>query len=286
MELRDFLIRAHICSQYYGGSVKNVAYFMNEIQKLPTEEEFIKLLKLSEKKIGKYMAYFLSDGLTKEVEENKNYGGICTIFDEDYPVLLKEIYNPPLVFFYNGNFSLLNAPTLAIVGARKHSPYAKEVLKKLLPDVLDEGIATVSGLAKGIDSLAHKITLSEKGKTIGVIGTGLDRTYPRENFELQANMEKEGIVLSEYALGQKPLRFHFPARNRIISGLCQSLLVVEARRQSGSLITANMALQENRNILAVPGNINSILSEGCNELILEGAKPILRAEDILEEFKI
>lgn len=107
MELRDFLIRAHICSQYYGGSVKNVAYFMNEIQKLPTEEEFIKLLKLSEKKIGKYMAYFLSDGLTKEVEENKNYGGICTIFDEDYPVLLKEIYNPPLVFFYNGNFSLL-----------------------------------------------------------------------------------------------------------------------------------------------------------------------------------
>lgn len=104
MELRDFLIRAHICSQYYGGSVKNVAYFMNEIQKLPTEEEFIKLLKLSEKKIGKYMAYFLSDGLTKEVEENKNYGGICTIFDEDYPVLLKEIYNPPLVFFYNGKF--------------------------------------------------------------------------------------------------------------------------------------------------------------------------------------
>lgn len=90
MELRDFLIRAHICSQYYGGSVKNVAYFMNEIQKLPTEEEFIKLLKLSEKKIGKYMAYFLSDGLTKEVEENKNYGGICTIFDEDYPVLLKK----------------------------------------------------------------------------------------------------------------------------------------------------------------------------------------------------
>lgn len=162
----------------------------------------------------------------------------------------------------------------------------KEVLKKLLPDILDEGIATVSGLAKGIDSLAHKITLSEKGKTIGVIGTGLDRTYPRENFELQANMEKEGIVLSEYALGQKPLRFHFPARNRIISGLCQSLLVVEARRQSGSLITANMALQENRNVLAVPGNINSILSEGCNELILEGAKPILRAEDILEEFKI
>lgn len=141
----------------------------------------------------------------------------------------------------------------------------------------------MSGLARGVDGAAHRLTLKHAGKAIAVIGNGLDRIYPRENTDLQNMIMHSGLLLTEYPLGTAPLPFHFPERNRIIAGLSTACLVVEARQKSGSLITANIAVQENRNVLAVPGSILQPLSKGCNELIAQGARPALDASDILEE---
>lgn len=179
---------------------------------------------------------------------------------------------------------MANEPALGVVGSRVHSPYAEDSLKLLLPDVINQGIVIVSGLAKGIDSIVHQMTMNCCGKTIAVIGTGLDVVYPRGNVMLQNEVAAKGLLLTEYPLGSQPLKFHFPQRNRIIAGLVQTILVVEARHRSGTLITANVALQENRNVLAIPGKITESLSQGTNELIAAGAKPALCSEDIIEEF--
>lgn len=207
-----------------------------------------------------------------------------TIIDPAYPASLREIFCPPLVLFYAGDLSLLKRPRLGIVGARDASAYGVGVLRGFLPEIVKHRLVVVSGLARGIDGLSHRVTLECGGMTIGVIGCGLDRCYPAENHQLQAAVASRGLVLSEYGRGEPPLAFHFPERNRIIAGLVQTLLVVEAKRRSGSLITANLALDENRNVCAVPGRIDTIRSLGCNELIAAGAKPILRAQDLIDEF--
>ncbi len=157
-------------------------------------------------------------------------------------------------------------------------------MTQLLPNVIQQKLILVSGLAKGVDGLSHQLALKHHGKTIAVIGNGLDISYPSCNRALQTQIAHAGLLLSEYPLESRPLKYHFPLRNRIIAGLCQTVLVVEARHHSGSLITANLALQENRNVLALPGRINDIYSTGCNELIAAGAKPVLNSNDILEEF--
>lgn len=150
--------------------------------------------------------------------------------------------------------------------------------------MIQQQLVLVSGLAKGVDGLTHQLALKHHGKTIAVIGNGLDISYPSCNRALQTQIAHAGLLLSEYPLESRPLKYHFPLRNRIIAGLCKTVLVVEARHHSGSLITANLALQENRNVLALPGRINDINSTGCNELIAAGAKPVLNSNDILEEF--
>lgn len=206
------------------------------------------------------------------------------ITDDDYPVALKEIYGSSTVLCYRGDRLLLTTKMLAVVGARQMSPYGQAAMDLLLPPVIYAGITIVSGLARGVDGYSHQNALKYSGKTIGVIGTGLDRCYPREHQGLMQEMMQSQLILTEYPLGTPPHDSHFPARNRIIAGLCQSCLVIEGRHRSGSLITANLALQENRNVLAVPGAINHELSTGCNELIAEGAKPVLTSLDIVEEF--
>ena len=199
-----------------------------------------------------------------------------------YPKRLKEIYLPPVVLFYKGRLELFNRLSIGIVGARNHTPYSKEALEYLLPDILERKVSIISGLARGVDSLAHQLTLDLNGETIAVIGNGINICYPKENQSLYDAIGKKGLILSEYPLYSPPLKFHFPYRNRIIAGLSHGLCVIEAKLHSGSLITANVALSENRQVFALPGNITSEYSKGTNELITAGAFPIRNANDILD----
>ena len=199
-----------------------------------------------------------------------------------YPKRLKEIYLPPVVLFYKGRLELFNRLSIGIVGARNHTEYSKEALEYLLPDILERKVSIISGLARGVDSLAHQLTLDLNGETIAVIGNGINICYPKENQSLYDAIGSKGLILSEYPLDSPPLKFHFPYRNRIIAGLSHGLCVIEARLHSGSLITANVALSENRQVFALPGNITSEYSKGTNELITAGAYPIRNANDILD----
>ena len=202
--------------------------------------------------------------------------------DALYPKRLKEIYLPPVVLFYKGRLELFNRLSIGIVGARNHTPYSKEALEYILPDILERKVSIISGLARGVDSLTHQLTLDLNGETIAVIGNGINICYPKENQSLYDAIGKKGLILSEYPLDSPPLKFHFPYRNRIIAGLSHGLCVIEAKLHSGSLITANVALSENRQVFALPGNITSEYSKGTNELITAGAFPIRNANDILD----
>ncbi|MCT1177951.1 DNA-protecting protein DprA [Pediococcus pentosaceus] len=284
MEIRDFLIRVKVGTNL---SIKKQYQIYQEIRKSPelSIAEWIrttKLIKGSQK--DELTATLQSEQLTHEIQINEQSGGILTILDEMYPKLLREIYYPPTVLFYNGNLSLLSHQrTIAIVGARMMTSYGEQAIKCLIPGVVANQLTTVSGLAKGVDALVHEATLANAGSTIAVIGNGLDITYPKQNAQLQNRIQKEGLILSEYPQGARPIRHHFVERNRIIAGLTTATCVVEARKNSGSLITASLALTENRNVLAIPGSIFSGNSQGTNQLIAAGARPLIELDDVLEE---
>ena len=210
---------------------------------------------------------------------------VITILDGAYPQRLKEIYLPPIVLFYRGNLSLINRRAVATVGSRDHSKYAKDCIHELIPSLVKDDIVVISGLARGVDTLAHEESLKANGNTIAVIGSGLDVVYPPENSKLYDVIAKKGLILSEYPLQSRPLKFHFPYRNRIIAGLSHGVCVIEAKEKSGSLITANLALSENREIFAVPGSIFSIHSKGTNSLIEAGACLVSSGETISKNLK-
>ena len=202
--------------------------------------------------------------------------------DKHYPIALKQIYDPPKELYCLGDIRLLNEPSISIVGAREATEYGKRIAKKLASDLSRRGVTIVSGLAKGIDSCAHEGSYNNLGKTIAVLGCGLDIIYPKENEELYKNIIKNGgLIISEFPLGTKPEKDNFPKRNRIISGISNGVVVVEAKERSGALITVDCALEQGKNVFAVPGNINSIYSEGTNNLIKEGAIPITSYKDVL-----
>ncbi|PLR84199.1 DNA-protecting protein DprA [Bacillus canaveralius] len=209
-----------------------------------------------------------------------------TLFDTEYPLLLKEIYQPPWILYIKGNPALLNAKKLlAVVGSREITEYGRKAIHSLFPPLINKGITIVSGLAKGVDTLAHSAAMKNGGSTIGVIAGGVYHIYPKENQPLALEMMKSQLIVSEHPPNTKPARWHFPHRNRIISGLSHGTLIVEAKRKSGSLITANFAVNEGREVFAVPGSILSPNSAGTNDLIQQGAKLVKTADDILEEFK-
>ncbi len=217
----------------------------------------------------------------KEYEKLTKKGiKVLTIKDKNYPKLLKEIYAPPAILYIKGK---LSEPCLSIVGSRQLSPYGYRTAPKLSFDLAKKGLTIVSGLAKGIDTLAHQAALKANGKTIAVLGSGLDNIYPRDNKKLFEEITQNGAVISEFPLGAPPKGQHFPQRNRIVSGLSLGVLVIEAGERSGSLITARQALEQNRDVFAVPGPINSLTSAGTNGLNKMGAKPVTEANDILEE---
>jgi len=209
----------------------------------------------------------------------------CAITFNDiyYPAQLKEIADPPPVLFVRGNISLLSLPQIAIVGSRNPSSIGEETAFNFAKSLSHHGFAITSGLALGIDAASHRGALNAKGYTIAVAGTGLDRVYPARHKDLATEIVNSGVMISEFPPGTTAKANHFPRRNRIISGLCLGLLVVEAAKQSGSLITARMALEQNREVFAIPGSIHNPLARGCNALIREGAKLVETTQDILEE---
>ncbi|MDF2944521.1 MAG: hypothetical protein K0S01_3379 [Herbinix sp.] len=204
--------------------------------------------------------------------------------EERYPSKLGNIFGAPYALYVKGCLPREEDKVLAVVGARDCSPYGKEMAKYLASAVAKEGIAIVSGLARGIDSYAHEGALISKGLTYGIMGCGIDICYPKENINLYMEMQKEGGIISEYAPGIQPFAGNFPMRNRIISGLCDGILVIEAKEKSGSLITVDMGLEQGKDIYALPGRVTDRLSGGCNNLIKMGAKLVTSPKDILEDF--
>lgn len=206
--------------------------------------------------------------------------------DPAYPELLTAIHDPPPSLYVRGeaDLTLLSAPAVAVVGARSCSAYGRSVGRSLGRELAAAGLVVVSGMARGIDGEAHRGALDASGLTVAVLGCGIDRDYPAAHAELARRIGERGLVVSEYEPGVEPSPWRFPARNRIIAGLCQATVVVEARERSGALITADFALEEGREVLVLPGEITSALSAGTNALLRLGATPVTRAEDVLEVF--
>lgn len=202
-----------------------------------------------------------------------------SFLDDFYPEQLRNIYDPPALLFYKGNKNLLLTSCLAIVGSRNATEYSYRCVHGLVPKICHR-YTVVSGLAQGVDALAHQATLKNFGQTIAVVGNGLDVCYPSQNSSLQQEIAQRGLLISEYPPGDRAHRWHFPQRNRIIAGLCEKVVITEARKKSGALITARFAVESNRDVYAVPGRIDAPLSVGCNQLVQEGAIPLINFNEI------
>lgn len=262
------------------------------------EKELESIKGIGEKTIAQILDKKIRNSVEKHIEYMlKNNVDIISITDEQYPKILKEIYDPPISLYSKGNKNILNQKSIGIVGCREVSEYGKRAAKYFAYHLAKQGRNVISGLAKGVDSYAHIGAICGQkdtnthvdnfgncgncGKTVAVIGNGLDKIYPKENAKLaDAIIESGGVILSEYPLGTKPERMNFPARNRIISGMSQGILVVEAKEKSGTLITVDFALEQGRDVFVVPGNINSVNSVGTNRLIQDGAKLVTNYHEI------
>ena len=253
-----------------------------------------KILNLTSKQIGlptkasEFSVFSQID--QKNLDQSLNWANaspanqIISYADKRYPYLLKQISTAPLLLYMRGDTTLLNSRQIAIVGSRKATLAGKQIAERFARQLSDCGLSVTSGMATGIDSYAHKGALASTGNTLAVLGTGIDRCYPASNKSLYDQIASNGLLISEFELSSPPRKTHFPQRNRIISGLSLGTLVVEAAQRSGSLITARYALQQNREIFAVPGSILSNSATGCLGLIQQGAKLTRNIDDILDEF--
>lgn len=251
-----------------------------------SEEDLKKIDEIGEKIITELLDKNIKLVARKHLEYMiKNNIDIVFVEDEEYPKILKEIYDPPVSLYVKGNKGILNDFNLAIIGCRDATVYGKKVAQNFSYRLSKEDINIVSGLARGIDSMAHLGAVYAKGKTIAVLGNGLDLVYPKENFFLAEKIiENGGAIISEYPIGTKPDKMNFVARNRIISGLSRGVVIIEAKEKSGTLLTVDFALEQGRDIFVVPGNIDSVNSFGTNELIKQGGKIITDYRDVLEEY--
>jgi len=263
------------------------------------EKELAKIKKIGEKTIKNMLDPKIKENVEKHIQYMiKNEIDIISIKDSKYPKILREIYDPPISLYIKGNKEILSKKAIGIVGCREASNYGKSAAKYFSYHLAREGVNIISGLAKGVDSYAHIGTIcvsresypsnnmtkqcGNYGKTIAVVGNGLDMIYPKENQKLQEEILKTGgAIITEYPLGTKPDKMNFPARNRIISGMSKGILVIEAKEKSGTLITVDFALEQGRDVFVVPGNINSVNSVGTNCLIKQGAKLVTNHAEIL-----
>jgi DNA processing protein len=206
--------------------------------------------------------------------------------EEGFPEVFADLYDPPFVLWMAGDYRLEDAKAVAVIGCRKPSAYGKQIGLRFAEDIAKAGYTVISGLARGIDSIAHQGALQyPKGRTIAFLGSGLLNLYPPENRKLALEIKERGALFSEYPLHSKPLALHFPQRNRLISGAAKGVLVVEAKKDSGSFITVDHALDQGRTVFAVPGPVQNSQSEGANALIQQGAKLVMRVEDLLHELQ-
>ena len=262
----------------YFGDYKSVYY--------ATEKELCKIKSLSEKNIFNILeskdVYCIKTNL--ENMESKGYKFVLR-YEQNYPKRLKDIYAPPHILYYRGELPKEEVPSIAIIGARECTSYGMHYATKFAYELASKGFQIISGLARGIDTAAHLGAIESKvGKTFGVLGCGVDVCYPKSNIDTFMQTINHGGIISECPIGAIPVAGNFPMRNRIISGLCDGILVIEARKQSGSLITVDLALEQGKDVYALPGAINSLLSEGCNNIIKIGAKSVTKVEDILEDY--
>ncbi|WP_430535771.1 DNA-processing protein DprA [Listeria rocourtiae] len=283
--MKNWLLQMKYCSAV---SVKQLGKLWRELPKEQLKrmeaEEIAEYLALSAQQSERFKQEFFEFRLADVLLELEHYK-ILLISIEDlcYPELLQEIYDPPLLLFAKGDTSLLASEKLAIVGTRKMTDYGKQIINQLVAPLCQESLTIVSGLAVGIDAESHHEALRVGGNTIAVIGSGFFQFYPLENKLLFEKIIRNGLVLSEYAPHVTARKWHFPERNRIISGLSLGTLIVQAEKRSGSLITADAALNQNREVFAVPGSVFQLSSAGTNKLIQEGAKLVMEASDITEE---
>lgn len=250
------------------------------------KERLLEIPGISEQNAEKILS-LAREGVDKEKRIMDKVGArIITILDPGYPPNLKEIYDPPVVLYVRGEVREEDKFAVAVVGTRRPTNYGKTVAHKLAGELVQRGFTVVSGLARGIDTSAHRGALDEGGRTIAVLGCGIDIAYPQENKELMEEIAEKGAVVSEFAPGVPPQPWHFPIRNRVISGLSLGTVIVQAPEGSGALITADLALEQGREVFAVPGNIEDPRSKGPHQLIKEGAKLVEFVEDIITELGI
>jgi len=264
--------------KYFGSAKRVFESDRNELLESGILNEKIVDIIVTKRNIDKIHRYL------KKLKENDIK--VYTIEEEEYPENLKNIYDPPPVLYVKGSLQASDVNSIAVVGSRKASDYGLKTAEKLGMELAEAGITVVSGMALGIDSAAHRGALKAGGRTIAVFACGLNHIYPRSGYSLAKEIVKNGAIISEYPLGIEAIPQNFPARNRIISGMSKGVVIVEASEKSGSLITAEFALEQGRDVFAVPGNIGKPNSTGTNALIKEGAKLVTCADDILEEYEI
>ncbi|MFE4140969.1 DNA-processing protein DprA [Peribacillus sp. YIM B13472] len=288
MNKKEKLIHLHHCRGAGWKSIQTIMSKDPSLSSLFTTDyvEWAKMLPIPSNKLNLFLKDLHS---LNTIDKLKNYEDsqihCLTIFDDGYPFLLKQIFDPPWVLYYKGDKKLLTRKnTLGVVGTRKPTSYGLEALKSILLPLVKKKFVIISGVAAGIDAESHKITLREGGDTIGVLGGGLMQIYPKSNVTLAEEITNKGLLISETPPEMKAEPWMFPLRNRIISGLSQGVFVVEAKERSGSLITAQAALEHGREVFALPGNVTSQKSMGTNQLISDGAKLVLSSRQIEEEF--
>lgn len=242
-------------------------------------------IEIGDKIIGQLKRGYDIDEMKSKLQNTIPDGSeIIVLTEGDYPAKLKTIFDPPPLIYFMGDLHCLEGPTVAIVGSRKPSDYGRRMACRFAEDLASAGVTIISGMAFGIDACAHRATMDVGGKTAAVYGSGLDYVYPSAHRELAGEIAHSGCLVSEFPKGTKPERHNFPIRNRIIAGLSDGVLVVEAAQRSGALVTAGIALEQNRDVFAVPGSADSDMSFGPNNLIKQGAVPVTVVDDILANF--
>lgn len=286
--IRERLIHIHRCQGIPRRSLRKFFRYDPELTKIYTlsPSELSQIFSLPMKKASLFYNDLHNPHLAMQIKKDISTYSIVTIVDDHYPCMLKPIKDPPLVLYALGNIKLLQqTPTLSVVGTRFPSRNAKQKTKYIIKPLLDYHWTIVSGMAKGIDSYAHELALTYNSGTIAVLGGGFHHIYPRVNVPLFKQIVRKGLVLSEYAPDTPPRKYHFPERNRIISGLSFGTVVIEAAEKSGTLITVDHALEQGREVYAVPGSPLLSQTKGCHQLIQDGAKLVHVAEDIVEDWE-
>ena len=288
MTRAESLVALNMAADIGSGRLKKLLQFFDTPENIlkASREQLVRVSGIAEKTASR-ISSFRRELLQEEISfAAKHDIRILTLEDKEYPENLKNIFDPPIVLYVKGTLAKEDVLSIAIVGSRRASLYGLSSAERFGRELSELGFAIVSGMARGIDTCAHRGAIKAGGRTIAVMGSGFKHIYPQENIGLSEKISENGAVISEFPLDAAPLKQNFPRRNRVISGLSAGVLVVEAARNSGALITVDFALEQGREVFALPGKVDSATSCGTNELIKQGAKLVSSADDIAEEFSV